>query len=180
MKASLAEMENSRSVPTDTSLTGAQLNNLRTTENLAELAQLTTEELLAKGREGLKAEFDGIISDVKALEGNQAAQGMELFTLVDNKSVNVILEVPANHFDSIWRVGSKATIKIGKASYKGTLESVDKVALPNEKGNPTIGAKIRIDNADDDIVIGVSGKVAITVAEKECGMPAKRGGEHFY
>ena len=55
LKASLAEMENSRGVPTDTSLTGAQLNNLRTTENLAELAQLTTEELLAKGREGLKA-----------------------------------------------------------------------------------------------------------------------------
>ena len=166
LKASLAEMENSRGVPTDTSLTGAQLNNLRTTENLAELAQLTTEELLAKGREGLKAEFDGIISDVKALEGNEAAQGMELFTLVDNKSVNVILEVPANDFDNL-AVGSKATIKIGKASYKGTLESVDKIALPNEKGNPTIGAKIRIDNADDDIVIGVSGKVAITVAEKK-------------
>ncbi len=164
LKASLAEMENSRGVPTDTSLTGAQLNNLRTTENLAELAQLTTEELLAKGREGLKAEFDGIISDVKALEGNEAAQGMELFTLVDNKSVNVILEVPANDFDNL-AVGSKATIKIGKASYKGTL--VDKIALPNEKGNPTIGAKIRIDNADDDIVIGVSGKVAITVAEKK-------------
>lgn len=166
LKASLAEMENSRGVPTDTSLTGAQLNNLRTTENLAELAQLTTEELLAKGCEGLKAEFDGIISDVKALEGNEAAQGMELFTLVDNKSVNVILEVPANDFDNL-AVGSKATIKIGKASYKGTLESVDKIALPNEKGNPTIGAKIRIDNADDDIVIGVSGKVAITVAEKK-------------
>ena len=166
LKASLAEMENSRSVPADTSLTGAQLNNLRTTENLAELAQLTTEELLAKGREGLKAEFDGIISDVKALEGNEAAQGMELFTLVDNKSVNVILEVPANDFDNLVS-GSKATIKIGKSSYKGTLVSVDKIALPNEKGNPTIGAKIRIDNADDDIVIGVSGKVAITVDEKK-------------
>ena len=132
----------------------------------AELAQLTTEELLAKGREGLKAEFDGIISDVKALEGNEAAQGMELFTLVDNKSVNVILEVPANDFDNLVS-GSKATIKIGKSSYKGTLVSVDKIALPNEKGNPTIGAKIRIDNADDDIVIGVSGKVAITVDEKK-------------
>ena len=105
---------------------------------------------------------------------------MELFTLVDNKSVNVILEVPANDFDNLVS-GSKATIKIGKSSYKGTLVSVDKIALPNEKGNPTIGAKIRIDNADDDIVIGVSGKVAITVDEKKnvvC-LP-NESGEHFY
>ena len=86
---------------------------------------MTTEELLAKGREGLKAEFDGIISDVKALEGNEAAQGMELFTLVDNKNVNVILEVPANDFDNL-AIGSKAVIKIGRSSYKGTVESVDK------------------------------------------------------
>ena len=166
LKSSLSEMENSQGVSTDTSLTGAQLSGLKITENLAELAQMTTEELLAKGREGLKAEFDGIISDVKALEGNEAAQGMELFTLVDNKNVNVILEVPANDFDNL-AIGSKAVIKIGRSSYKGTVESVDKIALPNEKGNPAIGAKIHIDNPDDEIVIGVTGKVTITVAEKK-------------
>ena len=59
---------------------------------------------------------------------------------------------------------SKATIKrLEEASLRGTLESVDKIALPMKGKSQRSVRKIRIDNLrDDDIVIGVSGKVAIT------------------
>ena len=49
--------------------------------------QHLTEELLNKGREGIKAEFDGIIANVQAVEGSSAVQGGELFTLVSSKDV---------------------------------------------------------------------------------------------
>lgn len=166
LKGSLAQAENSRQTGADAGLTDAQLKNMKVSENIAQLAELTTEELLKKGKEGIKAEFDGIISDVKAPEGSDAVQGGELFTLVSNRDVGVELEVSAGDFEKLVP-GGKAVVTMGRHIYQGTLTSVNKIALANEKGNPVIGAKVRIDNPDDDICIGVSAKVNMTVAEKE-------------
>lgn len=166
LKASLADLQNPSAGSVDTGLTGAQMKNMKVTENLAELTQMSTEELLNKGREGIRAEFDGIISDVKAIVGSDVVQGGELFTLVSNKDVDVVLEVPAGDFDNL-QIGNKAEIKVGKKTYKGTLNSIDKIALPNEKGNPVIGAKVHIENPDDDIYIGVNAKVSMITAEKK-------------
>ena len=166
LKSSLTQAENSRQTGVDTRLSDAQLKNMKVSENIAQLAELTTEELLKKGKEGIKAEFDGIIADVKALEGSDAVQGGELFTLVSNRDVGVELEVSAGDFEKLVP-GGEAAVTIGRHNYQGTLESVNKIALENEKGNPVIGARVRIDNPDDDICIGVSAKINMTVAEKK-------------
>lgn len=166
LQQSLSELESTSGNTVPSGLTGAQLKNMQITENLAELAKLSTTELLEKGKEGLKAEFDGVIADVKAVEGSDTAQGMELFTLVSNQDVYIALEVPAGDFENL-SIGSSATIKIGKHSYQGTVDSIDKIALPNAKGNPVVGAKVRLSNPDEHICIGVNAKVSITVAEKK-------------
>lgn len=165
MQSNLAELESSAGTSVDTGMTSAQKGNLKVSENLAELAQLNTEELLAKGREGIRAEYDGIISKVAVQEGGQAVQGGELFTLVDNQNVNVILEVPANDYGNL-NEGYSADIKIGKNTYKGTVASVDRIALKNEKGNSVIRAIVHIDNPDENLFIGVSAKVEILAAQK--------------
>ena len=64
LRASISVETPSASIP-DTSLTQGQINNMAITENLAELAVLSSEELMAKARDGIKADFDGVISDVK-------------------------------------------------------------------------------------------------------------------
>lgn len=150
----------------ETGVTGAQRSNMAVSENLAELATMSTEELVAKGKEGVKAEFDGIISDVKAVEGSAAVQGGELFTLVSNKDVAVKLQVSANDFDKM-KIGNAATIKLGDSAYTGVVKSIDKIALPNEKGNPVIGVSVQIENPDENIYIGVTAKVSMIVAEKK-------------
>ena len=166
LNASLTDLLNSKSPSVDTGLTGGQRNNMQVTENLAELTALTTEELLNKGREGIKAEFDGIIANVQAVEGSSAVQGGELFTLVSSKDVYVSLEVPANDFDNL-KAGGRAEIKIGKNTYTGKLDSIDRIALPNDKGNPVIKARVHISNPDENVYIGVNAKVSLNVAEAE-------------
>lgn len=42
---------------------------------------------------------------------------------------------------------------------------MNKIAVNNEKGNPVIGATLHIDNPDDQIIIGVSAKATLNVAE---------------
>lgn len=145
-------------------LTSGQKKSMQISENLAELAALSVEELVQKGRDGIKAEFDGVISDVQVADGTQAAQGGVLFTLASNQSVAVKLEVPSSDFEKV-SVGNKATVKVGQNTYNGTITEVNKIAVENKKGNPVIGAKIHIDNPDDQIIIGVSGKATINVAE---------------
>lgn len=166
LKKSLEQQQNSASVSTPKGLTSGQVNNMKVSENLTEMAKLTTEELLAKGREGIKAEFNGVISDVKAAAGSPATQGLELFTVVSNEDVVVKLEISANDFDNI-AIGNKAEIKLGKKIYNGTLTALDKIALPNKKGNSVIGAKVRIENPDDQVYIGVNAKVSMVAAEKK-------------
>ena len=166
LSASLTDLQNSKSPSVDTGITSGQQSNMQVSENLAELAVLTTEELLNKGKEGIKAEFDGIIANVQAVEGSSAVQGSELFTLVSSKDVYVSLEVPANDFDNL-KTGSSAEVKIGKKTYTGKLSSIDRIALPNEKGNPVIKAKVHITNPDENVYIGVNAKVTLNVAEAE-------------
>ena len=153
------------SIP-DTSLTQGQINNMAITENLAELALLSSEELMAKARDGIKADFDGVIADVKTMEGGTAVAGGELFTLVSNQDVSVKLEIPASDFDKI-EVGNQAVVKVGKHKYSGVVESIDKIAIPNAKGNPVIGANVKIENPDENIYIGVAAKLTMTVAEEK-------------
>lgn len=153
------------SIP-DTSLTQGQINNMAITENLAELALLSSEELMAKARDGIKADFDGVIADVKTMEGGTAVAGGELFTLMSNQDVSVKLEIPASDFDKI-EVGNQAVVKVGKHKYSGVVESIDKIAIPNAKGNPVIGANVKIENPDENIYIGVAAKLTMTVAEEK-------------
>ncbi|MDL2249540.1 efflux RND transporter periplasmic adaptor subunit [Lachnospiraceae bacterium OttesenSCG-928-J05] len=143
-------------------LTGGELGGMQVSENLAELASLSTEELLQKGREGIKAEFDGVIAKVDIEGTNMATQGSPLFTLVDNQSVGVELEVSANDFDKLV-IGNKAVVTVGKHQYEGEVVKVNKIATTNEKGVSSIGAKLKIKNPDGELFIGVTAKVSVTV-----------------
>ena len=147
-----------------TGLTSGQKKSMQIAENLAELSALSVEELVQKGKEGIKAEFDGVISDVQVADGTQTAQGSPLFTIASNQSVAVKLEIPSSDFEKAV-VGGKGTIKIGQNTYNGTITQVNKIAVNNEKGNPVIGATLHIDNPDDQIIIGVSAKATLNVAE---------------
>lgn len=165
LKASLTELKNSTSSSSTAGLTSGQKKNMEVSENLAELSEKSTKELLEEGKKGIKAEFDGIISDVKAAEGSEAVQGGELFTLVSNEDVYVELEVSVNDFDSL-RENGKAEVTIGDKTYEGVLSSINKIALPNEKGNPVIKARVEIQNPDEDIYVGVNAKVSLETASK--------------
>lgn len=160
-QASNASTNSSSTTP---SLTSGQKKSMEIAENLAELSALSIEELVQKGRDGIQAEFDGVISDVQVTAGTQSAQGSPLFTIASNQSVAVNLEIPSSDFEKVV-VGGKGTIKIGQNSYNGTITKVSKIAVKNEKGNPVIGATLHIDNPNDQIIIGVSAKATINVAE---------------
>lgn len=153
------------SVP-DTGMTSAELSNLDISDNLAELTALTPEELLAKGKEGMKADMNGVVASVEILQTNSAAQGTALFTIADTDNVRVKIEVAPDDYDKM-NPGSEVDVTLAGHTYKGTLTGVDKIAVPNAKGVPVIGARIHIETPDENICIGATAKIKMTVAEAE-------------
>lgn len=145
-------------------LTDAARKKMTITSNLSELKSKNLQELLEEGRKGIQAEFKGVISDAKVTQGATVTQGMELFTLQSTQDVCVEANVSKYDFDKV-KEGQKAEITLGDKKYKGTVDKVSKIAIPNEKGTPLIGVSVHIDNPDDDIFIGVEAKVTIQASE---------------
>ena len=150
----------------DTSMTAAESESLDISDNLAELTALTPEELLEKGREGMKADMDGVIASVDSLQTNSAAQGAALFSIASMEDVRVRIEISPDDYSKM-KTGTAVTITVGDNTYQGTLTSVDNIAVQNESGTPVIGAQIHINDPDENICIGATAKVRMTVAESK-------------
>jgi len=132
--------------------------------NLTELEAKSIEELIEEGKKGIQAEFTGVISSVMTKRGSTVAQGMELFTLESTEDVSIDIRVSKNDYAKL-KEGQKAAITLAGNEYEGTVIKVDRIAMPDEKGNTTIGAKVHIDNPDANIFLGVEAKAIIKVAE---------------
>lgn len=150
----------------ETGMTAAESESLDISDNLAELTALTPEELLEKGREGMKADMDGVIASVDSLQTNSATQGAALFSIASMEKVRVRIEVSPDDYGKM-KTGTAVNVTVGDSAYEGTLTSVDNIAVQNASGTPVIGARIHINNPDENICIGATAKVRMTVAESK-------------
>ena len=124
-------------------LTSAAQEQMRISNNLAELEAMNLQELMEKGRKGIQAEFKGVISDAQVTQGATVTQGMELFTLQSTEQVCVEANISKYDFDKV-KEGQKASITLGDS---------------------LIGVTIHIDNPDDNIFIGVEAQASIQAAQ---------------
>lgn len=147
-------------------LTAEERAKLDVTNNLSELETKSTEELIEEGRKGIKAEFDGVISEASVTEGAAVTQGMQMFTLQSTEDVCVSINISKYDFDKL-KEGQKADITLGSFSYEGTVEKISRIASVNEKGASMINAQVKIDNPDENIFLGVDAKVVVHAATAE-------------
>lgn len=148
-------------------VTWAGRKAMESNDNLAEIESASQEELLEKGRKGIKAEFNGIVTKAELFSGTEATQGMELVSVASNDDVAVEATVSKYDYGKL-KEGQKARVTIGNNEYQGTVGDISRVAQQNEKGAPIITCEIDIDNPDDNIFLGVEAKASIlTGSEKD-------------
>lgn len=152
-------------------MSSAAREQMQTNTNLAELESKSLEELIAEGKKGITAEFDGVISDKQIMEGATVTQGMQLFTLQSIEDVNVEVTLSKNVFAKV-KEGQKAEITLAGETYQGTVQSINRIATSGVAGtnqaavsSASIMATIHIDNPDENIFLGVDAKVTIQAAE---------------
>lgn len=149
-----------------TSLTKEEKEKMRVTNNLTELDAKSAKELVAEGKKGIKADFNGVISKTAVQQGATVTQGMELFTLQSTDKVSVDINVSKYDYDKV-KEGQTADITIGDKKYTGKVTKISHLATTNEKGSTLISATVSIDKPDEDIFLGVDAKVKIYAEKAE-------------
>lgn len=155
-------------------VTKEEKEKMKITNNLSELEKMSAKELVESAKNGVTADFNGVISKVTVVEGSTVTQGMELFTLQNTDKVDVDVNISKYDYDKI-QENQKAEITLAGKKYEGTVTSVSHIATQNEKGASLISARVRIDHPDENVFLGVDAKVTIQAnkAENVLVLPAE-------
>lgn len=128
-------------------------------------AQEAADDLTA-AQAGVTAEFDGIVTEVSAVEGATVTGGAQLFTIQSNRNVKVTVELSKYDLEKV-KEGQEADLTIAGAAYLGKVEKINRMAQNNQQNTPVINADIAVTDADSNIFLGVEGKASIHTAKSE-------------
>lgn len=114
-------------------------------------------------KDGILADFDGVVTEMEAVEGSVPQEGTKLVTVESTEKVKVEINVSKYDLDKI-QIGQSASIDIAGKKYDGKVTKIDRMATTNQSGAAVVGAEIEIENPDTAIFLGVEARVEISTA----------------
>ena len=137
----------------------AQLNGgqIQSSKALLDTAQLTNGDTIAKikaAKEGVKADFNGVVTEVEVVEGATVASGTKMVTLANLDDVQVSVQVSKTDLPKI-SLGQKVDITINGKAYTGEITQISGSATKNANGVAVVDTKIKVTNPDSEIILGV-------------------------
>ena len=155
-------------------------------KELAEIAYAEAERAYYESKSGLCAEFDGVVTEVSAVEGSTVTEGMQLLTLESSESVKVSFSASKQDVAKL-EVDQRAEINISGNTYTSKVSKINRMASINASNTPMVGVEIRIDEPDDKIILGLDAKLTIFTRSVEDGLlvpveavNADRDGDFLY
>ncbi len=161
-----AEMESQKQQAKATCLSEYQKENLSATGQLNLMTYEAAQKDYNTAEQGITAAFDGVVTEISAIEGMSVGEGTQLVTLANSKEVKVVLSVGKYDLKRIAQ-GMTADITINDKQYTGKITKIDKMATMDQSGKMQIRVEIGIDNPDDNIYMGIEGKVNILADKSE-------------
>lgn len=161
-----SEMKSQKSSAEAGKLTGGAKEELEADNKTKTLDAEATINSLAAVENGITAEFDGVVTEMNAVEGGTTAKGAQLLKLESTE--NVLVRITVTKYDlSKLKVGQQATVTIGSKTYDGEVSKINKMAEQNNSGAAVVGTEIRILDPDSDVILGVEAKVVIYTEKVE-------------
>ena len=164
LESSKAEEEGIQDSTDAAILSSAARSELAANKNLSDLNAQMTKDDITEGKEGIKAEFSGVVTSVSAVPGGPAAKGGELFTVASNEDVVVEMSITKYDLEKMAE-GQTAVVTLAGHEYSGTVTSLSRIAEANAQGTPVVTAQIKIDNPDENIYLGLEATVSVNGQE---------------
>ena len=121
-----------------------------------------TTSRLNDAKEGIRAEFDGVVTSIATREGESVIEGSELITLESTEDVSVRANVNKYDINSVSE-GQKATVTIRGKEYTGKVARIEKMVDPTQGSG--VGVEVKLDDPDDNIILGLEVKSYIETAD---------------
>lgn len=127
---------------------------------------------LEAAKEGVKADFDAVITAVDVAEGQSVQAGAKTITLANIEDVQVNVQVSKSDLGKI-SLGQKVDITVNNNSYEGEITKISGTATKNSNGVPVVDTVIKIKNPDQNIILGVeaNNKIHAQKAENTVVLP---------
>lgn len=125
-------------------------------------AQAHLEEALA----GIRADFNGIITELDINKGFVTEAGSKLMKLESSDAVRVNISLSKYDLSKV-ALGQTAEVEISGQTYEGTVSKINRMAEKNDSGTRLVAAEVHIENPDDNIYLGIEGKVKIMAQKSE-------------
>ena len=135
---------------------GGTLSASKATLDTTELNQGDTLSKIESARDGIKAEFDGVITAIPATvaEGATVTAGTMMMSIANLEDVQVTIQVSKSDLPKI-SVGQKVDITINGKPYNGEVDKISGSATKNTNGVAVVDTIIKVLNPDSDIIFGV-------------------------
>lgn len=159
-----SEMKAQKSSAEGGSLDNGGKNQLEANTQMERIGSEETLASMEEVKDGILADFNGIVTEVSVVEGATPMQGEKLVTVESTDKVKVEITVSKYDLEKI-AVGQAATIDIAGKKYDGKVTKINGMATTNASGAAVVGAEIEIDNPDSAIYLGIEARVEIHIAE---------------
>ena len=161
-----AEMESQKAASENTVLDAYDKQQFSVDKELAALNFQTAEEDYNLAKQGVVAEFDGIVMECSAVQGATVAEGMQLMTLANSKQVKVSFSASKQDVEKL-AVGQKVDVTVSGKVYEGEVSKINRMATVNASNTPMVGVEVHIANPDDKIILGMDAKLNIYTNKAE-------------
>ena len=159
-QSDLSEQKGIKNSTESTMMTADAKKQAEASKELQALKSAEVTDAVAQVSDGIKADFAGIVTGVKAVDGSNVENGGELFTVSSIEKVCVDVSFSKSDLEKI-EEGQKAVATIAGKQYEGTVTRISRAAAKNEKGASIIQGEIHIDNPDTDLYLSVDARVMV-------------------
>ena len=159
-QSDLSEQKGIKNSTESTMMTADAKKQAEAAKELQALKSAEVTDAVAQVSDGIKADFAGIVTGVKPVDGSNVENGGELFTVSSIEKVCVDVSFSKSDLEKI-EEGQKAVATIAGKQYEGTVTRISRAAAKNEKGASIIQGETHIDNPDTDLYLGVDARVMV-------------------
>ena len=155
-----AEMTSQKASTQMSLMTSGAKEQLEADKASNELASSDKHNRYENAKNGIVAEFDGVVTGIDAVKGSNVANGSLLLTLESSKDIVIRFSVSKYDIENI-EEGQSATVKIKNKEYSGKVDRIDRMTSRDAGQTSNVGMEIKLDAPDDDIILGLEAKAVI-------------------
>ena len=164
LKADQSEMKSQKKAAQDSEMTSGAKAELEANHESTVMELDENLDNLNEVQGGVPAEFDGVITKLGINEGGVVSKGAEVLVLESLENVVVEVSLTKADMENV-SIGQTATITINGKTYDGVISHINKMAEKNNSGSTVVGAQIKINDPDDNLVLGLEAKTQILIGE---------------